>query len=215
LHVQTRLLNRTTRRISLTEAGVRYLEGNHEVLDLLDRSISGNGIDRGGTLRVVATDALPPQTLIHLLDGYRRQSREVKVHVAPGEGLPHLLDDRHDIALFSGSSRAIPGGEMDIVPLSTPAQRRVPCAAPTDLAAHAEPVEPRELPGDICIPTTDRLRQSVWKLVDVNSDAHDVKINPCSTGNSAFHPRLAAIAGMGIAVLPDPLVADDISPMAD
>jgi DNA-binding transcriptional LysR family regulator len=213
-HMHTRLMNRTTHRISLTEAGLRYLEYSREFLekvDQLDRSVSGNGVDRGGTLRVVATDALPPQSLIQLLDGYRRQCPEVKVHVSSGEYLSHLLDDRHDVALFDGSSRALLGGELDTVPLSFPAQRLIPSAAPAYLAAHAEPTEPEELAGHACISTVDRFQRSLWKFVDANGNVHDVNINPCYTVNSAYHLRLGAVAGMGIAALPEPLVADDVA----
>ncbi|MPW18141.1 LysR family transcriptional regulator [Paraburkholderia sp. CNPSo 3157] len=212
--VQTQLLSRTTRKVSLTEAGMRYLQGSREFLeklDQLDRSVSRNDGICGGTLRVVATDALPPQTLIRLLDAYRHRCPEVKVHISPGEGLSHLLDDRHDVALFDGSWRPILGGELETVPLSFPAQRLIPCAAPAYLAESTEPAEPEELASHACISNIDRLQQLVWKFVDANGNIHDVSINPCYTVNSAYHLRLAAIAGMGVAVLPEPLVADEIA----
>ena len=64
-HLQTRLINRTTRNLSLTEAGIRYLEGCRgllEDLDHLENTVAYTGREPGGTLRIVASGALSLQS---------------------------------------------------------------------------------------------------------------------------------------------------------
>ncbi|MGT2471842.1 LysR family transcriptional regulator [Paraburkholderia terrae] len=213
-HVQARLFTRTTRKISLTGAGLRYLEGSREFLerlDHLDRSVSGTSGNPGGTLSVVVTASLPPKTLIELLDGYRRRCPDVKVRVSTGENLMHVIDNRDDIALLGGSTRLPLGGEMEAFRLSFPAQRLLSCAAPAYIDRNVEPTDPDELSAHACVVVGENMSEPMWTFVDEKTNAHDVQITPTYSVNSAHHVRLAALAGIGIAVLPEWLAADDLA----
>ncbi len=77
-HLKTRLINRTTRNLALTEAGTRYLEGCRGLLEELDRlenALADTQSEPGGTLRLVASGALSLHSLTPLLDGFRRLTR--------------------------------------------------------------------------------------------------------------------------------------------
>jgi DNA-binding transcriptional LysR family regulator len=215
-HLHARLINRTTRNLSLTEAGTHYLEGCRgllEELDHLEGSVAGTEREPGGTLRVVATGALSPQSLTQLLDGYRRRYPKVHIRLTLAERAPHLIEDGYDVGLFIAGP-ALPGAAADIdsVELSFATQRLVPCAAPSYLARSDEPRHPEHLVLHSCITTPAEQRgPTVWRFVDSDGDPQPVALDPSYTVNSPLLVRLAAIAGMGVAVLPEPLVADDFA----
>ncbi|OUL93768.1 LysR family transcriptional regulator [Paraburkholderia hospita] len=215
-HLHARLINRTTRNLSLTEAGTHYLEGCRgllEELDHLEGSVAGTEREPGGTLRVVATGALSPQALTQLLDGYRRRFPKVHIRLTLAERLPHLIEDGYDVGLFiAGPTPAGASADIDSVELSFARQRLVPCAAPSYLAAREEPRHPDHLALHSCIATPSEQRgPTVWHFIESDGDAQPVTLDPSYMVNSPLLVRLAAIAGMGVAVLPEPLVADDFA----
>ena len=215
-HLHARLINRTTRNLSLTEAGTHYLEGCRgllEELDHLEGSVAGTEREPGGTLRVVATGALSPQALTLLLDGYRRRFPKVHIRLTLAERLPHLIEDGYDVGLFiAGPTPAGASADTDSVELSFATQRLVPCAAPSYLAAREEPHHPDHLALHSCIATPSEQRgPTVWHFIESDGDAQPVTLDPSYMVNSPLLVRLAAIAGMGVAVLPEPLVADDFA----
>jgi DNA-binding transcriptional LysR family regulator len=215
-HLHARLINRTTRNLSLTEAGTHYLEGCRgllEELDHLEGSVAGTEREPGGTLRVVATGALSPQALTQLLDGYRRRFPKVHIRLTLAERLPHLIEDGYDVGLFiAGPTPAGASADTDSVELSFATQRLVPCAAPSYLAAREEPRHPDHLALHSCIATPSEQRgPTVWHFIESDGDAQPVTLDPSYMVNSPLLVRLAAIAGMGVAVLPEPLVADDFA----
>jgi DNA-binding transcriptional LysR family regulator len=215
-HLHARLINRTTRNLSLTEAGTHYLEGCRgllEELDHLEGSVAGTEREPGGTLRVVATGALSPQALTQLLDGYRRRFPKVHIRLTLAERLPHLIEDGYDVGLFiAGPTPTGASVDTDSVELSFATQRLVPCAAPSYLAAREEPRHPDHLALHSCIATPSEQRgPTVWHFIESDGDAQPVTLDPSYMVNSPLLVRLAAIAGMGVAVLPEPLVADDFA----
>ncbi|TCG03735.1 LysR family transcriptional regulator [Paraburkholderia steynii] len=215
-HLHARLINRTTRNLSLTEAGTHYLEGCRgllEELDHLEGAVAGTEREPGGTLRVVATGALSPQALTQLLDGYRRRFPKVHIRLTLAERMPHLIEDGFDVGLFiAGPTPAGAAADTDSVQLSFATQRLVPCAAPSYLAAREEPRHPDHLALHSCIATPSEQRgPTVWHFIESDGDAQPVTLDPSYMVNSPLLVRLAAIAGMGVAVLPEPLVADDFA----
>jgi DNA-binding transcriptional LysR family regulator len=88
----------------------------------------------------------------------------------------------------------------------------VPCAAPSYLAAREEPRHPDHLALHSCIATPSEQRgPTVWHFIESDGDTQPVTLDPSYIVNSPLLVRLAAIAGMGVAVLPEPLVADDFA----
>lgn len=215
-HLHARLINRTTRNLSLTEAGTHYLEGCRgllEELDLLEGSVAGTEREPSGTLRVVATGELSPQALTQLLDGYRRCYPKVRIRLTLAERTPHLLEDGYDVGLFiAGPAPSGQSADVDSVELSFATQRLVPCAAPSYLAMREEPRHPEQLALHSCIAAPVEQRGPIaWHFVDGEGDAQPVAFEPTYAVNSPLLVRLAAIAGMGVALLPETLVADDFS----
>src|ERR1700730_13148091 len=94
-HLRTRLINRTTRNLSLTEAGNRYLEGCRgllEELDHLENTVAHTEREPSGTCLVVASGALSLLSLTPLLNGYRRLYPKVRIRLTLAERHVDLVE---------------------------------------------------------------------------------------------------------------------------
>ena len=208
LHV--RLLNRTTRTLSLTEAGAQYLEGCRsllEELDQLESTISCNDGEPGGTLRVVAAGGLSMTSLTSLLDGYRKRYPKVKLHVTLSEKRIDLVEGGFDVGLVTGAM-ATTGAELIERPLAT--NPMIAVASPAYLRQHEAPESPEDLTQHGFIGLPQETRGATWGFRHRNGVSQSVKLEPSYTVNSALMVRQAALAGMGPAIVPQDVAAADL-----
>jgi DNA-binding transcriptional LysR family regulator len=209
-HLQTRLINRTTRNLSLTEAGLRYLEGCRgllEELDHLESTVVQAEREPGGTLRVVASGAVSLLALTPLLDGYRRLYPKVRVHLTLAERQVNLVEEGYDIGIVTSFMVSDP----DLIERPIATHSLVPCASPDYLDQHGEPVAPDQLLLHAFIGLPPEQRSTTWHFTGPDKRMQQVNLQPVYTVNSALMVRLGVLAGMGIAILPAQLVADDFS----
>jgi len=102
--LRTRLINRTTRKVSVTEAGARYLEGCRtflEELDHLESTIANTEDGPSGALRVVASTALSQFTLSQLVDGFRELYPNVTVRLTLAERHVHFVENGFDVGIVT------------------------------------------------------------------------------------------------------------------
>ncbi|QGZ53915.1 LysR family transcriptional regulator [Paraburkholderia acidiphila] len=209
-HLNTRLINRTTRNLALTEAGLRYLEGCRcvlEELDHLERSLAHTESEPSGTLRVVAAGALSLATLTPLIDGYRRLYPRVNVRLTLAERPVDLMEDGFDVGIVG----ATPARSSECVERALGTTTFVPCAAPAWLAEHGEPHTPEQLAQCAAVALPPEERSATWQFAKPGERAQQVTLQPGYAVNNMLMVRLAALAGMGVAIVPAPLVADDFS----
>jgi DNA-binding transcriptional LysR family regulator len=209
-HLHTRLINRTTRNLSLTEAGQRYLEGCRSVLEELDHlehTLAHTEREPSGTLRVLAAGALSLATLTPLIDGYRRLYPRVNVRLTLAERPVDLIEDGFDVGIVAAS--AAKSSELVEHALGTTAF--VPCASPAWLAEHGEPGAPEQLARHAAVTLPPEERSVTWQFARPGERAQRVTLQPAYAVNNMLMVRLAALAGMGVAIVPAPLVADDFA----
>ncbi len=209
-HLHTRLINRTTRNLSLTEAGLRYLEGCCsllEELDHLEHTVSHPEREPSGTLRVVAAGTLSPATLTPLIDGYRRLYPRVNVRLTVAERAIDLLEDGFDVGIMSTSGAL----EGELVERALGTTTFVPCAAPEWLAEHGEPRTPGDLVLHAALALPPEQRSATWHFSKPGEPTRQITLEPAYVVNNVMMVRLAALAGMGIAIVPGQLVADDLA----
>jgi DNA-binding transcriptional LysR family regulator len=209
-HLHTRLINRTTRNLSLTEAGLRYLEGCKSVLEELDHledSLAHTEREPSGTLRVMAAGALSLATLTPLIDGFRRLYPRVNVRLTLAEKPTEMLEDGFDVGIVAAC--ATRGGEFVEHALGTTAF--VPCASPAWLAEHGEPLTPEQLEQHAAVTLPPEERSVSWLFARQGESTQQVTLQPGYAVNNMLMVRLAALAGMGVAIVPAPLVADDLA----
>jgi DNA-binding transcriptional LysR family regulator len=209
-HLNTRLLNRTTRSVSLTEAGRAYADGCRAVLEQvesIESTISKSALDPSGTLKVVASASFSLFGLTPLLHAYRDAFPNVKVRLTLLHRPVDLVDEGFDVGIVV--PRLVNSGTLINRPLFKVAPVLV--AAPSYLAKHGVPVRPAELAAHTFLAPSADIHGPVWSFTGPSGEDEDIAIDPGYTVNNAQMLQQAAVSGMGITALPENHVADDIA----
>lgn len=147
--LRVRLLNRTTRRMSLTPEGETYLgEGQRLVAELeaLERKISGGSVVPQGLLRINATLGFGRKHVTPELSRFALAYPEVEVQMHLSDRPVNLVEQAFDLAIRFGEQL-----DSRITARKLADNRRFLCASPAYLAAHGTPAAPRDLHGHSCI----------------------------------------------------------------
>lgn len=191
-----RLLNRTTRRISLTPEGETYLtEGTRVLADLdaLERAVSGAKALPRGLLKISATLGFGRRHIAPVLSAFARAYPEVEVQLHLSDRPVNLVEQAFDMAIRIGE---LPDARLTARKLAT--HHRVLCAAPAYLQRAGEPATPRELPQHSCIV----IRESdetfgTWHL-HAGARQETVKVRGPLSTNDGESALLWALEGQGI-----------------
>lgn len=214
----TRLFERSTRRLALTEAGGLYLETARQVLESLREA--GEEIGQlqhslSGTLRLTAPLAFGPAFLNEACAAFLGEHPQLKLQVSLSDSYVDLLDGSVDLALREGRSD-LPG--MIVKPLA--ANRSVLCASPAYLARCGEPSTPAQLLEHQVLLYQHAVLDRRWRLSRgaenfslipqgrLSSDNHDLLLAACLAGQGlldcplwSVQPLLAS--GQLLQLLPD------------
>jgi len=147
--LRVRLLNRTTRRMSLTPEGETYLgEGQRLVAELeaLERKISGGSVVPQGLLRINATLGFGRKYVTPELSRFARAYPEVEVQMQLSDRPVNLVEQAFDLAIRFGEQP-----DVRITARKLADNRRFLCASPAYIAAHGVPTSPRDLHRHSCI----------------------------------------------------------------
>lgn len=205
-----RLLNRTTRRISLTEAGEALYERCDEILASIEEAEEAAlHLRRAprGVLRVAASDAFALKVLIPFLTGFQARYPELRVVLVQGDGPIDLLASRIDVAIRFE------------LPTSTSFVARkliddpwIFCASPAYLEAHGRPRTPDDLAGHRCLTIHARdVTSDRWRFDDP-ADGKPVNLDIASVFSGiGLAVREAALAGLGIGRIAHFLVSCDLA----
>jgi DNA-binding transcriptional LysR family regulator len=191
-----RLLNRTTRRLSLTPEGERYLEDGEQILrdiEGLERSLSASRDTPRGLLRINATFGFGRRHLSPLIAEFSRVYPDVEIVLQLTDRPLDLTEHAMDIGIRFGAPP-----DSRTVARKIAANRRLLCAAPAYLAAHGQPAEPRDLLAHACIVIRENNTAfNNWQLTDGKQQQMIKVRGPLSTN----HGEIAvdwALAGHGI-----------------
>jgi DNA-binding transcriptional LysR family regulator len=209
-HLGTRLLHRTTRSLSTTEEGRVFYERCARILDDLDdaelRMRESADVPRG-VLRVTVSPALGSLTLAPLLAGFLLRCPEVKVDLDLEPRMVDLVREGFDVGL---RMRIGAWGDSSLVAryVTTFATRFV--ASPAYLERRGCPRHPTELAQHAVILESLRPIEAPTLTFDGPDGRHVVRVDgPVRTGSSLVM-RTVALAGLGIAELPDYVVRDEL-----
>lgn len=207
-HLGTHLINRTTRDVSLTDAGARYLEGCRAVLeelDYLESTITSGEAGPSGTLRVVASSALSPLTLTQLIDGFRKLYPGVTIRVTLAEGPIDFIERGYDVGIVIGPRDS---GALKIRPAGV--SMPVAVATPAFLAEHGLPGAPVELQRLPLVGLLDDRRSETWRFRHPHGATEPIILAPVYSVNSGLLVRLATLSNVGFSILPSNLVWTDL-----
>ncbi len=194
-HIGTRLLNRSTRLLSLTDAGQVYLDACKRILDEVEaaeRTASGEYSAPKGELIVTAPVTFGRLHVMPVTLAFLRAYPQVDVRLVLGDRVLNLLDDHVDLAIRIGE---LPDSNMVATRIGE--VRRVVCASGDYFAEHSAPQHPAEL-VDHSLITFDGLRSPQPWAFQINNANVAQPVHSRLTVNTADAAIDAAIAGLGI-----------------
>lgn len=206
--VGARLVTRTTRRLSLTPEGERFLLDCRRILADLDEAMAAVA-DQGplrGDIRVTATNDLGRNTLAPLLHDFMEANSGVQVTLMLSDGVIDLVDDSYDLALRMGQ---LPDSGLT-ARLLMRGSRRV-CAAPSYWRRHGNPGHPRDLADHNCmVLARPGAPQSTWQFQQ-DGRVFGVRVQGDRTANDGSTLRHWAIAGAGVVLKSDLDIEGDLA----
>ncbi len=203
----TPLLNRNTRRQSVTEFGRSYYERCRSILleiEAADASAEAVLAAPCGLLRVTAPLSIGATVLPRIVAGYVRRHPDVHIDLVLGDHRLDLLTDRLDAAIRVGKL-----ADSGLIARSLPPMQLIVCASPAYLAQHGTPNAAAELGSHECL---DFFHDAphLWRLKGPDGEAV-VPVKGRLRINNAHALRLAALEGAGIVMLPLAVITDDLA----
>lgn len=202
-----RLLNRTTRKQSLTEVGKLYLERSKTVLAEFD-SAEASAIELRATprglLRVTAPVVFGSCGLAPLLPKFMAQYPEVRIDLALHDRVVDLVEEGFDVALRSGQLADSGLVARPLAPLQT-----ILCAAPDYLKRRGTPKRVANLAQHDCLGFSYLTHRDRWRLIGPEGE-ETVKLDCRLNINNGEALRQAALAGAGIVMQSALLLASDL-----
>jgi len=191
-----RLLNRTTRRVSVTQEGELYLaEGARILTDLeaLERSVSSARARPQGLLRLNARSAPAPPPPAPAVSPSPRQYPEVEVQMRLTDRPLNLIEEGFDVAVRFGD---LPDARLTARKIAS--NRRLLCASPRYLEIHGEPRAPGDLQRHRCIVVRENdVAYGTWRL-ESGQRAETVKVRGPLSSNDGQSALEWALDGHGI-----------------
>jgi len=203
-----RLLHRTTRALTLTEAGRSYLERATRILaDLAEANASVGQLQAAprGRLRVNAPVSFGFLHLAPALPDFLARYPDVAVELTMNDRFVDLVDEGFDVAVRIGKLE-----DSSLVARKLAPMRRIVGAAPAYLAQRGTPASPDDLTAHECLCYTNLGPSQEWRFVRPDGRAWPVEVRGRLHANNGDALRAAALRGFGIAVLPSFLVGRDV-----
>lgn len=207
-YLGVRLMNRTTRKLSLTEAGEAYYREASSLLqqlDDLDATITDQTAEPRGMLRVSAPRNFGESTLAPAIFDYLKRFPKVTLDLRLEDRYVDLVDEGIDVAL-----RISTMGDSSLIARKIADMHVVVGASPDLIKALGTPKHPDDLRHMPCIVDVNLQGQSNWRFIE-NDKTISVPVSGPLRVNSPLAARKAAAMGLGLVVLPsylaDPLVA--------
>jgi DNA-binding transcriptional LysR family regulator len=201
-HLRTRLLNRTTRRIALTEAGERYLQRCEQILAYVDQAEAEAGDAHArpsGKLKVHAMTSFGQHYVVPAVGQYQALYPDVHVELTLAQRMPDLLDEGYDVALVLATDLPDSG----FVSQRLTSAFSIACASPAYLERYGVPQTPRDLVNHRCLQlVTPVFPASQWQFTGP-SGLETIDLGPATFQvNVAEAMAVGVREGMGVGLLP-------------
>jgi DNA-binding transcriptional LysR family regulator len=203
-----RLLNRTTRRLSLTEIGTGFYERAARILEAVEEARNAAGALQTaprGRLRINAPVSFGLLHLAPVITDFLQRFPDVSVEMLVNDRLVDLLEGEFDVGVRIGRLR-----DSSLIARKIAPVRLVVCAAPNYLAQHGAPRTPDDLANHNCLEYTYFETRGEWRLLDPAGKEVVVPVSGRYLANNADVLRTTAIAGGGIILIPTFIVGDDL-----
>jgi DNA-binding transcriptional LysR family regulator len=207
-HLGTRLLNRNSRRLSLTDGGAALHDRCRAILEEVadaEAQASAHAAQPRGRLRINAPLGFGIRQLAPLWPRFMARHPRVALDVALMDRVVDIVEEGYDLAI-----RIARTGPVSLVARKLATSRNLVCAAPAYLARHPAPAHPRDLGDHACLGYTHGVAAEDWPFTGPGGAACSVKVPWAMRTNSGETARAAALAGLGILWQPSFMLAEDI-----
>lgn len=208
-HLGTRLLNRTTRRLSLTETGTAYLERVRQILqdiDDADAIASSQAKMPTGTLRVYSQLGFGQLQLAKLLPHYAQKFPDVTLDVTLSDRTVDLVEDGFDIGMFVGFQKF--DASMIVRQIGT--AEVLLCASPDYVDRYGAPLVPEDVSDHACLNFSFEQLRHRWPIEGPDGVTRHIPVTSKMLSNNGELLRQCAMSGMGIVIRPSFSLSDDL-----
>ncbi|MES2360833.1 MAG: LysR substrate-binding domain-containing protein [Pseudomonadota bacterium] len=208
-HLGVRLLQRTTRRLSMSEPGRAFYERAQQILtDIAEtEAVIGREVTQpSGLLRISVPLSYGLRDFARILPLFRARYPGLRLDIDLSDRTVDLVNDSIDVAVRIG---AAPG--LNLIARKIAPVRIVICAAPAYLARRGFPQTPEDLAGHDTLAYSLLATGDTWSFRDQYGKEQSVRIEPAVHANNGDLLRELALAGGGIISQPDFIVADDLA----
>jgi DNA-binding transcriptional LysR family regulator len=202
-----RLMHRTTRKLELTGPGRSYYdEASRGLLrvDLANQAAAALQSVPSGTLRVTAPVEFANRYLIGWVAAFLERFASVRVELSLRDEMVDLIGERIDLAFRTGELAS-----SSFIARKLGPARRIVLASPRYLKRRGEPRRVEDLQQHDCVVFGRALEHAAWRL-DGPHGAREVPVHGRIAVDGAYAALQAAVAGLGLALLPAALAADDL-----
>ena len=206
-HLGTRLMNRTTRRLSLTETGRAFYERSVQIMHDVEEAeqVAGHMTRTPqGVLRVTIPLSYGQHRLAAIIGAYTQAYPQVQLDIALSDRKVDLIEDGFDLAVRIG---ALP--QSDLIARKIGGVRSIVCASPGYVSRHGAPHTPEQLRGHACLGYTLTGSGADWRFETPDGPLVVPIAGPIRADNGDII-RLAALSGAGILFQPHFIVGDDL-----
>ena len=207
-HLDARLLNRTTRRLSLTESGSAFYQRCVQLLADLEEAeeaVTAATVVPRGTLKLTCSITFGTRHLAPAIAAFAVRHPQLRFDVELSDRAVDIVDEGFDLAVRIGEI-----GSQSLIGRRIGSSQVVCCAAPSYLAAYGVPRSPAELAEHACLSYEYSPTRNVWRFRDRQGREQDVRIGGPVHANNGQMLCALAVAGVGINFEPDFIVAPDV-----
>jgi len=203
-----RLLNRTTRKVSLTEVGRVYYQRSSQILGELEDADRAAGVLQSkprGTLRVYTNTPLV-RFLAPVISEFLGLSPEVSVDLTTGERMIDMVEEGYDLAI-----RTLPPPDTSLIVRRLAPWHHIPCCSPGYLATHEAPLHPSDLARHNCLRYTYYPYGNEWHFSDPDGTPIPVRVSGNLVTTAAEAILHQTLAGNGLFMAPSFFVTAEIA----
>jgi DNA-binding transcriptional LysR family regulator len=204
-----KLFHRTTRRLSITEAGRSYLESSERILaeiEAADAAVAADRVEPRGMLRINAPVSFGTRQIAPLLAEFAARYPRTSVELGLNDRLVDLAEEGWDLAIRIGNL-----SDSSLIARRIAPCRIVVCAAPSYLKMHGIPQTVSSLAAHNCLGYTLSQRTPVDRWTFGARGEAGVRVSGNLRANNGDALLAAALAGQGIIHQPSFIVADDLA----
>jgi DNA-binding transcriptional LysR family regulator len=203
-----RLLNRTTRQISLTDEGRQFYTSCERILaevEQAETSLQTGKTSFSGALRITAPSDLGQQHIAHVLSTFIDKHPDIIPYLYLSDSVNDLVSDGFDLGIRYGSLE-----DSTLIARKLTSNRRVLCASPDYLKSRGIPTTPEELVHHSCLTMVRKAEPLTTWHFQTSEEKRSISIKAARSSNDGALIRRWAIEGKGIALKSYWDVADDL-----